>query len=316
MAEGSTIGDLLKKAGGVVSSAAEAYENPPPWLKLLIGAGLGTATSYGPPGLAARSGENYAAARGHARARQQLIDFAKSIGVEHPEMLPETTTPGDILPQYQQAKSGQFLRTRFGHEPEVMDIPGLKLPVPKPLVVGTVEERGRAATLYMKANGKAPESASDLLPFMDQAREELRQEKLAGPAATQAAITGRQRERGVVAAEQRTEAKLHALLNTYRTLKKGKAGQTYNIGGQTITTGAEAADPTALASVEQEIKNLIRDLPPQRRKQFLRALSVTKGKGAPTSKPLTADLAKQYLQKAGGDKDKARAMARADGYTF
>lgn len=36
----------------------------------------------------------------------------------------------------------------------------------------------------------------------------------------------------------------------------------------------------------------------------------------PAPKQLTADLARQYLQRAGGDKNKARALARQDGYTF
>lgn len=34
------------------------------------------------------------------------------------------------------------------------------------------------------------------------------------------------------------------------------------------------------------------------------------------AKQMTPDLAKQYLQKAGGDKNKARGLAKADGYTF
>ncbi len=34
------------------------------------------------------------------------------------------------------------------------------------------------------------------------------------------------------------------------------------------------------------------------------------------SKPITAEIAKQYLVKAGGDKAKAKALAKADGYKF
>ena len=37
---------------------------------------------------------------------------------------------------------------------------------------------------------------------------------------------------------------------------------------------------------------------------------------AATGKPLDRNTAKQYLQKAGGDKNKAREMARKDGYSF
>jgi hypothetical protein len=37
---------------------------------------------------------------------------------------------------------------------------------------------------------------------------------------------------------------------------------------------------------------------------------------ASTGKVLDAGMARTYLQRAGGDKEKARAMARADGYTF
>lgn len=40
------------------------------------------------------------------------------------------------------------------------------------------------------------------------------------------------------------------------------------------------------------------------------------GAGAGGTKPLTADLAKSFLKKAGGDKNKARQLAKTAGYTF
>jgi len=61
--------------------------------------------------------------------------------------------------------------------------------------------------------------------------------------------------------------------------------------------------------------NILKTIGTQSAGQALAEALGNKGGGA-AAKTVTPDLARQYLQKAGGDKAKARTLATQDGYSF
>lgn len=153
-------GGWFDKITGLLGSALRG-----PVGQNVIGGALGAATQGDPYTI-----DRYWAGIEQQKQHKALRQMAETMGVIKPgeELPPGLTDPAQLAPHRKYDKSG-YWEESFG-KPPVRVRSGEE---PPPKMHGTSEELGEAQSIYFAQNGRMPASDAELLPLMDQARQNI-----------------------------------------------------------------------------------------------------------------------------------------------